>query len=540
MKKKFLLSVLGVLCSHQVFGEQTKKLTDKEFIIKKNRNESLQGIQKPKSLIINSDDQKFIPYDFRFDDLNFEVKALPINLNLIDKEKKNRRLRHNLIRLGAGWKNKDHEPISFDHVADVFLKKKIGDFSGHLIFRSKTPKAIYFNGWKEIVQFFTEYSGVDFCKPFFVFNQGWKNFERQEEGSVKKIFSSNLDLDFKLGCPIIIEKGEYKPDLSFRHSNFAYKKDDKEHTFTEKEFDLNLDCGFEVIDNIKFSCDAKVKKLYYDKKSKIYNFNGPTLKELDDESEVTFIKTIPKIGFVFNNVEISPKLCFDYCSNKNFVKSDNTNFALGVDVGYEFKNKVNVNLFINEGLKPNTFHKIYKHNRWGEHQAIVASNNKWEVGVKANTQIFSNFRFNAGLKINSYDVLPHWCSKESLKYIEDVKRYKGNIGVLYEFDRCTILVSTSFSKFQHAKQDQEECRHTNKFKTKCDVSYDVTERLLMHAQGSISNVLYFVFGANYVYSDLLTFFGNCGTDIIRNAKVVFGICFTPDKWIEKDFSNQLV
>ena len=169
MKKKFLLSVLGVLCSHQVFGEQTKKLTDKEFIIKKNRNESLQGIQKPKSLIVNSNDQKFIPYDFRFDDLNFEVKALPINLNLIDKEKKNRRLRHNLIRLGAGWKNKDHEPISFDHVADVFLKKKIGDFSGHLIFRSKTPKAIYFNDYKEISQFFTDYFGLDFCNTFVFF-----------------------------------------------------------------------------------------------------------------------------------------------------------------------------------------------------------------------------------------------------------------------------------------------------------------------------------------------------------------------------------
>ena len=541
MRKNFLIPVLSFFCANQVLGEQVKKLTDKEFVIKKNRNESLQDIQKPKNLIVNSDAQKFSPYDFSLDDLTFDIKALPMNLDLIAKEKKVQKLRNNLIRIGAGGKLFGISS-GFVHVADMFLKKKKGNCSGHLIVRSKTP--YFWNGWKENSQFFIDYTVTDYCKPFFVFNQGWKDFYVQIDKSKKE--SSNFDLDFKVACPILFDKSEFKPSLSFRHSNFS---SEKEKDFKENEVNLNFDFAFAAVDNINFSCDTKIKNLYYDEKTMIYDYyvknglnpntdvNKVILQELGDDNDVTFFKATPKIGFTFNQIEFTPKLCFDYCSNKKFVKSDQTNFALGIDIGYVLENKANLKFFYSGGLKPNTFHKIFKKHPWTNPQAVMATNNKWEIGVKANTQV-SNFKFNVGLQANSYNFFPihngAFSNIKSVLIFDDVRRYRGTIGTLYESDLFDTLLSASIYNFQLPVGSQTF------YKVKCDIAFSVVDRILMHLRGVIShkNGNYFEVGVDYVYSDLLTFFVNCGD--CGGLRIVFGTSITPDKWIEKDFNHQLV
>ena len=65
------------------------------------------------------------------------------------------------------------------------------------------------------------------------------------------------------------DKSEFKPALSFRHSNFS---SEKEKDFKENEVNLNFDFSFAAVDNINFSCDTKIKNLYYDEKTMIYDY----------------------------------------------------------------------------------------------------------------------------------------------------------------------------------------------------------------------------------------------------------------------------
>jgi hypothetical protein len=115
-----------------------------------------------------------------------------------------------------------------------------------------------------------------------------------------------------------------------------------------------------------------------------------------------------------------------------------------------------------------------------------------------------------------------------------VRRYRGNIGTLYESDLFDTLLSASIYNFQLPVGSQTF------YKVKCDIAFSVVDRILMHLRGVISNKNgnYFEVGVDYVYSDLLTFFVNCGD--CGGLRIVFGTSITPDKWIEKDFNHQLV
>ena len=172
---------------------------------------------------------------------------------------------------------------------------------------------------------------------------------------------------------------------------------------------------------------------------------------------------------------------------------------------------------------------------WTNHQAVIATNNKWEIGLKANTQV-SNFKFNVGLQANSYNFFPihNGANIKPELFYEDVKRYKVNVGTLYESDLFDALLSASIDNFQLPVESQTF------YKVKCDIAFSVVDSILMHLRGVISrkNGNYFEVGVDYVYSDLLTFFVNCGN--CGGLRIVFGTSITPDKWIEKDFNNQLV
>lgn len=552
MKKKILLPILSFFCSSQVWGNQVKKLKDKEFVIKKNRNESLQDIQKPKNLIVNSDNQKFVPYEIDLKDLDLEIKALPITLDLRGKEKKNQKLRNNFIRLGVGMGYQTEMKLFFAHLADIFLTKKFGDCSTHLIVRSHTPKI--YPGWNENLQFFADYAVTDFCKPFFVLDQGWQKFFLKDEDK-KGGNSSGLDFDFKIGCPLFFEKSEFFPAVSFRHSNFFSKKDEENSKKgSEDEVNLDFNLSLDVIENVHFYCDANLKSLHYDKKCPIYDFVSSGLKELGDDCHTTFIKAVSKVGFVFNQVEFAPKLIIDYCSNKKFVKSDNTNFSLGIEIGGELENKVNLKFDFNNGFKSTTLKNCFKKNPWIEHQAVVASKNEWEIGLSGDTKI-SNYKLNGGFWLNSYSAFPNFVSVDkivkfpnySLEYV-DVRRFKGNFGFLFESDTFDALVSANVYHFSFPDNKKTIFYKRPIFKLKTDISFCLVDKIFLslHTVTVVSydkkenekttGEIYFNVGFDYVFSDLLTFFVNGGDS--NGLKLVFGATITPDKFLKKDFSDQ--
>ncbi|MDR2402376.1 MAG: hypothetical protein LBD32_02870 [Cytophagales bacterium] len=583
MGKKIFISLGLFFCANNVFGDQVKKLTDKEFVIKKQRNDSFQEVEKPKYLANDSDEQKFSPQKFSLQDIELELKTLPINLDLRDKEKKIRKVKHNLVRLGMGMGLQPEEKY-FVHLGDVLLKKKIDNLATHLIFKSRNP---IYPGWLQDLQLFADYKVTNFCKPFFVFNENWKSFKvgNKDLGTKK---SSVLNFDFNFGCPLIFEKSEFFPSLNFRTSKFNSLEevtgDKKEEKGTENEVNLNFNFSsdivdnFKIVDNIKISCEASLQNLNYDKNFPIFDWQDAGWKELGDASNVTFLNVKPKIHFVIGKIELTPEFLIGYCPNKKFIKDPNTNFiglgGLGGKILYTVNDQTNVYLDYDSLIKVNTFKKLFEKNPWVSQQAVMAST-QYGGAVGGSIKI-SNFKINPEFRMDVFDNLPTFVSvkeeeekflKYSLEYLVSVMRFKGMLGVSFETDSFTALLSGAFSAF--IQEDSRPQRSVSKpsFKLKSDIFFNVVDKILLHLNlrtfggiksqkknsENVNEILPASFnigvGVDYIFSDLFTFFLNC-ENLLKNSlvkyddwpsgmlKIIFGVTVTPDKWIEKDLQNE--
>ena len=571
MKKKIFLPLWFLFCSNNVFGEQVKKMTDKEFVVKKHRNDSFENVQKPKYFAINSDEQKFSLQKFSLQDIELEIKTLPIDLDLQNKEKKIHKVKHNLVRLGMGMGFQPEDKY-FAHVADVLLKKKFNNFSTHLILKSRNP---FYPGWLQSLQFFADYKATKNCKPFFIFDQNFKSFKvGKKDSGIKK--SSDLDFDFNLGCPLIFEKSEFFPSLDFRISNFNSLREiegnKKEEKGTENEVNLNFDFSLDIVDKFKFSCESFIKNLNYDKKFPILDLQDSKLKELGDATNVTFLSIRPKFHFFFDKFDFNPKFCLDYCSNKKFVKDSSFYFLVGGRVGYEIHEQVNLYFDIDNGLKSNTFRDLFKKNPWLTQQAVMANKDNLGLALGIDTKI-SNFKINFEFGVNDFNNFPNFSDvKEeneklpnySLEYL-DVTRFKEMLGVSFEMDSFEALLSGSL--YQYKLQDDKKILYQPSFKLKSDIFFSIIDKILLHlnlrALGGIKSknknseneheVLPLSFnigvGVDYIFSDLFTFFFNC-ENLLKNSlakyddcpagmlKIIFGMTMTPDRWIEKDLGNE--
>ena len=566
-KKKKLLFICSTFSS-TVFAEQVKKLNNKEFVIRKQRNDTFKKIQKPKYVATDLLKNEELKEQISIQDVDLDIQPMPVNLDLHGDKKNLKKKFNNLIRFGAGA-GFNSDSTYFVQTGDILLKKKIKDFSTHLIFKSRNP---YYAGWNEKLQLFADYWVTNFCIPFVSFDQSWRRFKSENfenKKNVNKKINSNLNFGFKIGCPLVFEKSEFNPSVSFRISNFGSAEEEKEELKAkEHEVDLNFDMSMQIMENQEFIVDASLKNLNYDKKMSIVDREEKILKPLEDNSNVTFFHIQPKYLFSIAQVSLAPKFSLDYCSNKKFIQDDRFSWLIGFEGGYKINDIADVYLDFNNGMKVNTLKKFFKKNPWLEHQAIISSVDKLGLSLGGHVNL-SNIKFNADITINNFNIYPQFVStkqdeekhpKYSLEYA-DMLRFKETLGCNVEINDLTFLFSGTL--YQYKSDEKKKFLYCPSFKIKSDIFFKIIDKILLHLNmrclsgiksekkdSDDDNEIFPLsfnigLGGDYVFSELFTFFldienllmntltryDNCP---VGRLKIILGASITPDRWIDKE------
>lgn len=575
MKKKIIISLCCLLCSNHIFGDQVKKMTDKEFVVRKQRHDSFPNVQKPK-FSNNNKEEQFTPQEFSVRDIDLELKTLPINFDLRNKNEIKKTIKHNLLRAGIGV---GHD--RFCTIFDALLKSRIKDFSSHLVLNGKSLYSC--NDF--YIQFLGEYDIKNLCKPYFVLED---NFYKTDSE-----FNGKNDFIFRLGCPLNVEQIICEPSFDCRFSNLFTA-----HTLLEadkgKENEINFNCqtGYSSNEQIGIFLDFFIKNLHYDKKMSILDFSNVEFKHLDNDNSVTFFNIQPKILLknLFKNLETEVNVGFLFCSNERFIDKKSRILG-GVKLDYEINDFLNVYFDINKNVKINTLKSIYNKNHWVKKQAVMPTEDlNLSLGTNVN---LSKLKINANIDYDIFGNLPNFYLKDpkildenfttkdklcrlqyDLNYI-DLSRLKENVSACVDIDNFRVLLGGKL--YQYFGEHYQKTLYRPSFKLKTDVSISFFEKFLfnvnLRALGGIKSCKknnnedkILPPGVNigceidYIFSDLYTFFLRCDNLLLNDLlkydvpssfpsteasftdfwKVIFGITITPDQWMVKYLDNDSV
>ncbi len=562
MKKIVFVAML--LCGGELVAAGAKRMGNKEFVVRKQRYDSFQKIEKPRYFAQNPLSRAEIQDQHTFQDLDYDIKDLSFELQLGWDKRRKRRLRHNLLRWGLGCGFNSKETL-LAGVVDVLFHKKIKDFSTHVIFSFKTPD---YPGLDENVEIYADYQVTDYFRPYIIFGQAYKSFKKKPAKDAKiRIFgASDLNFRFVAGLPFAFEKIKFHPSLSWQKSYVGFSMV-RNHSADipdciENDITVNFDAEAQVLDNQEFLIEFSLKNLFYNKGCPITRDTGPdfVLQPLKDQNSVHFLHIQPKYLLTINDFYLGPKLTIDYCSNKKFVRDNRFSFLPGFEGGWYINDIFDVYLNFENGMKTYTAGKILKINPWVTPQAILSRIDKAGFSIGGNAK-FSNFKFNVCFGLNYFDIFygltpvkgnPDKIDQEQekydypLPYASDVVRLKENLGGSFENDYVTVLLNGTFYQVPLGP-----CY----MKLKSDVFVKIIDKILLHFNVrhiglNGSSYWNLGFGGDYLFSDVFGCFFTV-ENILKNelktfkgmpagiVKLMAGVSVVPDRWFEKN-SEEIV
>ncbi len=552
-----------------------KKMENKKFVIRKQRSDSLQTIDKPRYIATIPLSRAEVQEHHSIQNIDYEVENLPVEFQLSWDKKNQKKWRQNLVRAGIGGGFNSDETLVVG-LLDVLFHKKINDLSTHVIFSFKRPDH---PGIKENLEIYADYQVTDFCKPYIIFGHAYNHFTKKplEGAQILIEGASHFNVRIETGCPLVFEKIKFCPSLSYKRAGigFSMREDSsvKIPDCTENDLTLKFDTSMRITDNQEFSLEASLKNLFYNKDCPITHFAkknnndtdepGPAfiLKPLGNQRNVHFLHVQPKYLLTIKDVYLGPKLSIDFCTNKKFVKDSRFSFLIGFEGGWYINDIVDIYLNIDNGMKTFSAEKVFKLNPWVTPQTIRSTIDRLGLTVGGNAK-FANFKFNIGFGANYLDLAHNALLLEkleknqdkwenSLGYGKNAVRLKENLGGSYENDFVTVLLNGVFCQL-HC-----DSRWNSFIKVKSDIFVKIIDKILLHFNMRHSAALPYSkdpssfhywnlgLGADYLFSDMFGFFFSI-ENILKNKmikcdgmpdglmKFIFGVSIVPDRWLEKN------